>query len=163
MHILTFLTLVSIPMLGALGYVYWRIEQRAKPSKRLQPKTEKQIITVNEEDAIANFLCAVAGESFKNEDGLSRQDIIRKHAKPGMQVHLQREPENPYDSNAIAAFLGDHQIGYLKSEVAERHAEGLDSGQVALYAVIESVNGGTKNKPNLGVTLNVTLFKLRKR
>jgi hypothetical protein len=162
MHILTFLTLVSIPMLGALAYVYWRFEQRSKPSKRIPPKPKKQIITVNEEDAIASFLCGVAGESFKNEDGLSRQDIIRKHAKAGMQVHLQREPENPYDSNAIAAYLGDHQIGYLKSEVAERHADGLDSGQFALYAVIESVNGGTKNKPNLGVTLNVTLFKRRK-
>ncbi|WP_298187823.1 HIRAN domain-containing protein [uncultured Pseudomonas sp.] len=162
MHILTFLTLISVPFIAGLAYLYWRTDTPKKPSNKSRHETKKKIITVQAEDALESFFCAIAGESFENEDGTSRQDIIRKHAKPGMQVHLQREPENPHDTNAIAAYLGDHQIGYLRSEVAERHAQGIDSGRLALYAEIKSVNGGTKNKPSLGVTLRATLFRVRK-
>lgn len=162
MHVLTFLTLISIPVLGGLAYLYWYADSRKKPEKHTPYKAHKKVITLYEEDALESFFCAVAGESFSNDDGISRQDIIRKYAKAGIHVHLQREPENPYDTNAIAAYLGDHQIGYLRSEVAERHAPGLDSGRYALYAVVKSVNGGTKTKPSLGVTLHTTLFKVRK-
>jgi len=122
----------------------------------------KRIVRLRPDDAQESFYCAVVGESFANDDGQTRQSIIKRHAKAGIHAHLEREPNNRFDSNAIAVYVADNQIGYLKSDVASRHAASIDSGRLALYAVVESVNGGTSDKPSLGVTLEVTIFKVRR-
>jgi hypothetical protein len=33
--------------------------------------------------------------------------------KPGMRFNLKKEPENPFDSDAIAVYLEDKRIGYV--------------------------------------------------
>lgn len=179
MHILTFLALVTLPFALLFGFYFWFTEgggsqaklkagiDRARSAvKRLstptQKPTPKKIIRLRAEDAMDKFFCAVVGESFDNDDGSSRQEIIKQHGRAGAQVHLEREPDNQYDDLAIAVYLADQQIGYLKGDVAARHAPKIDTGRYALYAKISSVNGGTKDKPNIGVTLEATLFKVRK-
>lgn len=177
MHILTFLALTTLPIALLVCLYFWLTEgggnteklkadfnkaRAAAKSLIPHPPEQKKIIRVRPEDALEQFFCAVVGESFDNDDGTSRQDIIKKHGKPGIQVHLEREPDNPHDGAAIAVYLADQQIGYLKGEVAARHAPKIDTGRYALYAEISSVNGGTKKKPNIGVTLEATLFKVRK-
>ena len=47
----------------------------------------------------------------------------------GEQVHLIREPANEFDANAVAVFdIGQHQLGYLKREVAVWFGPMIDRG-----------------------------------
>jgi hypothetical protein len=81
------------------------------------------------------FFQSVAGESFANPDGISRQSIIAT-TEPGTVVWLVPEPDNAYDLDAVRVFVdwGDGntgQIGYLPRD----HNLGGDitSGNVAAW------------------------------
>lgn len=63
------------------------------------------------------FFHRVAGESFNNPNGDSRQSILAK-AEVGRPVHFVPEPDNPHDPEAIRIYLdvgngAGEQIGYL--------------------------------------------------
>lgn len=57
-------------------------------------------------------ILSVVGESFENDDGTSRQEIIAQ-LDEGDPIELRPEPKNPYDPNAIAVFSRRGQIGYI--------------------------------------------------
>ncbi len=105
------------------------------------------------------FICAVVGESHQNPDGKSRQAIIREHARPGQQAKLKREPDNPYDANAVAVFVNGHQIGYLKRDVAARLCDWIDDPAYEAIASVHSIHGGTREKPSRGVTLELKVLE----
>lgn len=177
MNILTFLIISVLLFAATFGVYLWLTEgggsiEKAKAlgksiSGRFnRPASEqwgepRKIIRVHIDDAVDEFICAVVGESFTNSDGQERQQIIRRFARAGMQAHLEREADNPYDPTAIAVYVADQQIGYLKRDVAERLSEKIDSGNYAAGGTIHSVNGGTKSKPSVGVTLLVTVYMVR--
>ncbi len=101
----------------------------------------------------------VVGESYRNSDGSDRQRIIAR-LQVGDPIVLVREPDNQYDSNAIAVCTtGGRQIGYLSRADAQRFSAKMDKG-VVLKAVIRFIGGGTANKPSRGVWLNV--YAIRK-
>jgi HIRAN domain len=59
----------------------------------------------------------VAGESFENANGTSRQTIIEE-TMPGCTVYLVPEPDNEHDNEAVRLFVSKGgsstaQIGYL--------------------------------------------------
>jgi hypothetical protein len=60
---------------------------------------------------------SVAGESFSNPNGVSRQQVIAE-TELGTLVWLVPEPDNPYDPDAVRVFVDKGngytgQIGYL--------------------------------------------------
>lgn len=64
-----------------------------------------------------DFITKVVGVTFMNPDGTDRQKILSK-CKIGEPLRLIREPDNPYDEDAIAVFRqSGEQIGYLPSRV----------------------------------------------
>ena len=67
-------------------------------------------------------------------------------------VWLEREPQNPYDPNAIIVKVAHGQIGYVPRAVAARLcADGRipDSGHIfALF-------GGTPGKPTYGAIIEI--------
>ncbi|WP_449284173.1 HIRAN domain-containing protein [Luteimonas qiangzhengi] len=82
----------------------------------------------------------VVGTGFNNADGRSRADLIRRYCKPGTPLHLEREPNNPHDANAVAVLVeaprilglfggGRVQIGYLREGTARSVAKRLDAGK----------------------------------
>lgn len=100
------------------------------------------------------FLMAVAGESQTNEDGSSRQKLISK-LKPGMPLMLVREPDNPYDPDAISIRDSRGSIfGYIPRAKAGKLARQLD-GDVEVAAWVEDITGGTTDKPTLGLILKL--------
>ena len=100
------------------------------------------------------FDCGVAGESFNNDDGTSRQ-LLLSRVEPGMPVDLIKEPENPRDPEAIKVVVrGIGQVGYLKSWFAERVHEHESFGG-RIQAKVAEVSGGTKRKPIYGITLAI--------
>lgn len=68
---------------------------------------------------IRSFTIGIKGESFVNEDGTRRQDIIRR-CKVGEPINLIHEP-HPKDKNAIKVCrLNGEQIGWIpKTSSAE--------------------------------------------
>jgi hypothetical protein len=79
----------------------------------------------------------VVGTGYKNSDGSSRRNIIRRFVRENMPVTLRLEP---HDINAVAVYvsvprifglLGTtlKQIGYLKSSAVISLAKQMDMGE----------------------------------
>lgn len=97
------------------------------------------------------FHTKVVGVTFDD-----RQNLVRSLA-PGHPLLVEREPQNPYDSNAVAIRCEDgRQIGYLKRLVAAAIAPQMDRG-AAYRAVVEGVTGGEDNSRSLGVNILVSV------
>ncbi|MDB5097237.1 MAG: hypothetical protein JWM80_1658 [Cyanobacteria bacterium RYN_339] len=82
----------------------------------------------------------VAGVSFDNRDGTPRQPYV-KQAQKGDPLALRREPDNPFDGNAIGVYWTDpqgdaHQIGYVPRGLAELLAPMVDEGAHLTAAVV---------------------------
>ena len=64
------------------------------------------------------FRCYVRGTDRKNEDGSSRQKIVRR-CRAGTGLELRLEPENPVDPNAIQVWvIGGGMVGYIGKDTA---------------------------------------------
>jgi len=100
------------------------------------------------------YVISVAGESFDNPDGTSRQKII-KSMRIADPVTLIREPENPYDLNAIAVHHASGQIGYVSKENAKWLAEVIDGGREVRAFVLSMESAETERGPLLGVVLRI--------
>lgn len=85
------------------------------------------------------FNTKVVGVSFEG-----RQDVVAG-LRVGAELTLVRQPENPYDPNAIAIFCGNLQLGYLRKEIARHLAPQIDAG--ARYAAkISTLTGGSTDE-----------------
>ena len=113
---------------------------------------------------MGTFHTKIAGVTASNPDGTSRQSYISRYCRPGMPLLFKREPNNPYDPNAVAVYINARallffkatvQIGYLNEEVAQEIAHHIDKGQ-PVTGVINEVTGGSGNKPTFGVNILLT-------
>ena len=89
----------------------------------------------------------VAGVTFEG-----RQEIIRKLEK-GSPLFLEREPENPYDCNAVKllTIAGEH-VGYVGRELAEDLAQAMDNG-INYQCFVAELTGG--NGRNYGLNIKI--------
>lgn len=95
----------------------------------------------------------VVGVSKKNENGTSRQEIIKKEVAEGDKLRLEAEPLNPYDPNAIKVLSkGRNQIGYLNKALAEKVKPALVN-ETEIHVTVKWVNG----EEMLGVGLRIEL------
>jgi len=92
------------------------------------------------------YFVSVAGVSYNNDDGSSRQTIISR-CKPGETLMLIREPDNKIDAGAIKVTRRNgQQIGYVPAQFARNGDSGglaqkIDSG-VTFRCRIAEINGG---------------------
>lgn len=93
----------------------------------------------------------LAGVTKSNASGTPIQQILRT-VTAGREICLVREPQNPYDPNAIAVYYGSAGIGYIKAELARELAPLIDSGAV-IHAKVVRVTGGR----NRGCTVELTI------
>lgn len=106
------------------------------------------------------FIVAIVGESFQNDDGTNRQDLI-KELKAGQPVLLVADPMNKHDRNAVAVLTTDrHQIGFLPSDA--RDACSILRGE-PIKATIYKLTGGINwfarfvlRKKHIGVILKLS-------
>lgn len=101
-----------------------------KPKKKIKPK---KVPVLN---SPKNIFTNVAGIMYKNDDGTDRQEILRR-CQEGDEVELVREPNNMYDPNAVAVYVGNEQVGYLFREEASEVAPLLDAGYIADVTIYE--------------------------
>lgn len=75
------------------------------------------------------FHTKVAGVSFRNDDGTSRQAFL-KRCKPGDELELVWDEGNPYDANATKVITLDGlQLGYLDRRTAVQVHKGRLLGE----------------------------------
>lgn len=92
------------------------------------------------------FFTKVVGVSFEQ-----RQETIEKLSDDSL-ITLQREVDNPIDSNAIQVVSDKGVLGYLKKELAKHLAPVIDEG--IAYQVASWEKTGTKEK-NFGLNLKL--------
>ncbi len=101
-----------------------------------------------------DFYTKVAGVSFNNSNGTSRQSII-KGLRSGEDVLLKPMPSKEYP-DAIGVFSSKgKQIGFLSAELA--HDMKYKYGSNPMSATIGSISGGESGK-NYGVNLHIVIY-----
>lgn len=100
-----------------------------------------------------SFVLAVHGESYVNDDGSSRQAILRR-CKSGEAISLIPQPDNPFDNLAVRVCRQNgEQIGFLPA--GHGLTKRIEQGVVG--AVLERITGGVRGKPMRGAVLLVTV------
>ncbi len=74
--------------------------------------------------------------------------------RPGATIELRRQADNPHDSNAIAAFYGALQLGFLKRDLAQKLAPLIDGDGRRYSAEVTAVTGGGKGR-SFGINIRV--------
>lgn len=85
----------------------------------------------------------VVGTSYRGADACALVNALEVPCS----FRLEREPENPYDPNAIKVFYEDTHIGYVERGQAVWIAPDLDAGMTAECRVDTFIpTDGTKKK-----------------
>ncbi len=96
----------------------------------------------------------VKGVSFNNQDGSSRQEIVRK-CQVGEILLLLRDPDNPYSATGttikVVRQTGEI-VGHVQSEISQILADQMDRGAHA-EARVTMLTGGTPGRATLGVNI----------
>ena len=139
---------------------------KQKPiSLELGPKLFKAIVRVMDDPTgeSEDKQVAYSGRNFKQNLPIvgesNFQDSLAIFKKGWSYGLLIPEQDNPHDKNAVALYLIDtkfqiHKVGYLPKEVAQKVAKQIVNllvGKGQVVPVLAKVEGGTQEKPNLGV------------
>lgn len=103
----------------------------AMPTQRTQSSPAGQTRTLHTK---------VVGVTKQNEDRKNIQDIL-KDLYDGCDLTLKRDPQNPYDANAIKVYAAGDHIGYISKDLAKDLAPKMDKG-VVVTASIDEITGG---------------------
>jgi hypothetical protein len=108
-----------------------------------------------------SFRSKVAGVTYPNADGSSRQEYIKKYCRPGYHLYLMPEPENQADRNATAVYVTDsknnaYQIGYVTQNANDDVHSALVNGEPVNMRITE-ITGGTADAPNRGVNVEISI------
>lgn len=89
--------------------------------------------------------------------------------KEKVHIAFKREKDNPYDSNAIqvlVALVGlpkrYRKVGYLPKDFSAKFAKFLDEPDWTLKVSSYSLSGGTSEKENVGIFIEVFLERDKK-
>lgn len=95
----------------------------------------------------------VVGVSKPNDDGTSRQEIIKREVNEDDLLILEEDPTNSFDPNAVKVLSKfKNQIGYLNKDLAEKIKPAL-GGETQIIVKASWVNG----EKLLGVGLRIEL------
>jgi hypothetical protein len=103
----------------------------------------------------------VAGVNFKNPDGRSRQQHIRKYCSASMPIILRRDPGNTRDKNTVEVWVSapgllflrsEVKIGHLSPELAANIADHIDHGGTVTGEITE-ISGGRDGLVGVSIVL----------
>ena len=114
------IVLAIIVILVGIGYISWKV-------KRLpETDSERGGGGKSTDESGTWYPAKVAGVTYENDDGSSRQGIIAKCVE-GEELELIREPDNVYDPLATKVCrINGEQLGYVESDFAGNVARAID-------------------------------------
>lgn len=98
----------------------------------------------------------IAGVSFMNDDGTSRQAIL-KSLRPGEQLFLRHVPIPGHPEAMQVITYQGRQVGHLSSEMAPKVLKWFKN--YAVYVYVTEITGGTRDKPTRGCNIVLQLRK----
>jgi hypothetical protein len=134
-------------------------------SIEIGPKLFKAIVKVMDDPTgqSEDKQVAYSGRNFKQNleivGEVNYQQAIEQFKKGWSYGLLIPEQDNQHDKNAVALYLIDdkfeiHKVGYVAKETAAKVAKPIANlliGKGQVVPVLAKVEGGTKEKPHLGV------------
>lgn len=87
--------------------------------------------------------------------GTSYYDVDFSVIRDGMPLALVRDPQNPYDRNAIKVLCQGHHIGHVAKALAADLAPMIDAGDTASATVL-TVTGGERGRSR-GINIEIRL------
>ena len=78
----------------------------------------------------------------------------------GTELQLVPEPENPFDKNAVALYLGESKLGFIPRGNNREISKLLNAGYSVFKAVVQMVN--PKNRPEEQIMVIVYIEKRTK-
>jgi len=107
---------------------------------------------------VREFANTVAGVSFTNHNGKSRQEIISRAVKPGMQFVLRPELNNPVVPGAIAVLTpSGEQIGYLQADLGDQVRRWTQYGYGVSARVLSTGRPNNDKSAPVGVRFQITI------
>lgn len=102
-------------------------------------KEEEELNSVAAEEDVSSeptpptqdlLMFEVAGLSYRPKEAQERAEILMSNES----VYLEKEPTNPYDSNAIKVYSSDHvHLGYVPKYLCSEILEKMDDDTVIAY------------------------------
>lgn len=109
-------------------------------------------------DVEDHYIIRVAGVSYQNDDGSSRQKILA-HCKVPEMLQLVRQPNHRHDTNAIQVRRENGEmLGFIPRDEARLMASELDKGR-RYVAVLTTLDGGYGRKPKRGAGVLIVKIK----
>lgn len=113
---------------------------------------EEEYVVVTPDHGFDDFYTKIVGVTAVNPDGVSRQSVV-KSLRIGQKLHLQREPRNPHDAEAIKVITSERVVvGYIHGRMANNLAPVIDAGY-RFSVVVSSLTGG--DEQSAGVNIRV--------
>lgn len=113
----------------------------------------------NSSEKLTSFHTKVVGVTFKNKNGIPRQEII-SDCKIGENLILMPEPDNQHDENAVKVCRANGlQIGYLNSIFAYEVKQIMEKYNSRVDAIITDITGGEIS----GVNILIQKYKINNR
>ena len=95
----------------------------------------------------------IVGVTQNSDTGVPIQSILPK-IPDGALLELRREPDNPFDENAIMVLWSNNRIGYISRDLAADISPLIDSGQKAIGRV-EGITGGGENTFGCNISIYI--------
>jgi len=89
---------------------------------------------------------AIANLSVKGTRYYKAAELLQKGSlSPGLAIHLEHEPDNPYDTNAVAVRVkrSGAMLGHVSRELAAKYVALLNSGKVIEATITNIVKNGS--------------------
>ncbi|MDC0936716.1 HIRAN domain-containing protein [Pirellulales bacterium] len=179
----TFAAFVTVTIAAVVGLAIWRrrdianaaeyvaaaIEQsndsrrkkfaaKAQQREEYERETHAAAMQFAKTRELRYFHTKVVGVTNDNDDGSSRQSIIKK-CRGGEQLDLIHDRKNRYDKNAIVVRrLDGSQLGFLSGDLATDVVNTTKNGYF-FTAYISSLTGGGLERPTRGCNMLVVQFE----
>jgi hypothetical protein len=98
----------------------------------------------------------VAGVTFQNDDGTSRQAIV-KSLRPGEQLFLRHVPIPGHPEAMQVITYKGQQVGHLPSGMGKNALKWFK--EYTVYVYVTEITGGTQDKPTRGCNIVLQLRK----
>lgn len=147
--------LLMSALLGPVGA--WLIQQALTPTGAPSVTTSRPSPPQKQQSSNWHGYLAVVGESHYQEALRALRRELREEGHPvddlWFQATLRPEPENQFDTNAVAVYdSGGNKIGYLGRGAAKQYHRRLTVlGEISCLA---ELRGGTRGRRSIGVVLD---------
>lgn len=142
-----FITTVLIVAVLFILLVLWTLHKLTEPAKRRIRAAAPAAAPAADDSGTIIF--RVAGTTFDNEDGTSRQDLLRGfRSQDPEDLDVTFEETDHADEQAIAVLVNDQQVGFVPKSRIPQVTEARKHVATCYVSGVRIIGGGTDPEGN---------------